>query len=169
MVSISKKQITEARKAGAQSPAAVSARYSRKHARLEIEFANGVGLAVPVALIQELQALGRAPSAAQLTEVEVWGGGQSIYFPRLDLLVWAPGLLQGVFGTQEWMRELARAMGSATSPAKAAAARANGRKGGRPRKQPAGHGDVEADDQAADRAADPAADLVVDQATGLAP
>jgi hypothetical protein len=136
MVSISKKQIAEASKAGAQRPAAVSARYSRTHARLEVEFANGVGVAVPVALIQELQMLERKPTAAQLADVEIWGGGQSIYFPRLDLLLWAPGLLQGVFGTQEWMRELARGMGSATSPAKAAAARANGRKGGRPRKQP---------------------------------
>lgn len=144
MDSISKKQIAAARKAGAQSPVAVAARYSRAHTRLEIEFANGVGLAVPVALIQELQTLERPPTAAQLAQVEVWGGGQSLYFPRLDLLLWAPGLLQGVFGTQEWMSELARAMGSATSPAKAAAARANGRKGGRPRKQP------DATDQATD-------------------
>jgi hypothetical protein len=137
MVSISKKQIAEARKTGAQSPAAVSARYNRAQARLQVEFANGVGVAVPVALIQELQTLGHKPSAAQLAEVEIWGAGQSIHFPKLDLVLWAPGLLQGVFGTQEWMREFARGMGSATSPAKAAAARANGRKGGRPRKQPA--------------------------------
>ncbi|WP_322030706.1 DUF2442 domain-containing protein [Paraburkholderia sp. J76] len=137
MVSISKKQIAAAREAGAQSPVAVSARYSRARARLDIEFASGVAIGVPVELIQELQSLARAPTAAQLAEVEIWGGGQSLYLPRLDLLLWAPGLLQGVFGTQEWMRELARAMGSSTSPAKAAAARANGRKGGRPRKQAA--------------------------------
>jgi hypothetical protein len=136
MVSISHEQITRAREAGARGPVVVSARYSRAHARLEIEFANGVCLAVPVTLIQDLQMLEPAPSASQLAEVEVWGGGQSVYFPRLDLSLWAPGLLQGVFGTRGWMRELARGMGSATSPAKAAAARANGRKGGRPRKQP---------------------------------
>lgn len=136
MVSISHEQITRAREAGARSPVVVSARYSRAHARLEIEFANGVYLAVPVALIQDLQMLEPRPSASQLAEVEVWGGGQSVYFPRLDLSLWAPGLLQGVFGTRGWMRELARGMGSATSPAKAAAARANGRKGGRPRKLP---------------------------------
>ncbi|WP_321913079.1 DUF2442 domain-containing protein [Paraburkholderia sp. J11-2] len=150
MVSISKKQIAAAREAGAQSPVAVSARYSRVRARLEIEFANDVAIGVPVALIQELQSLERAPTAAQLAEVEIWGGGQSLYFPRLDLLLWAPGLLQGVFGTQEWMRELARAMGSSTSPAKAAAARANGRKGGRPRKQPGDQANDEPDDETAD-------------------
>ncbi|MFX1695449.1 hypothetical protein [Paraburkholderia sp. A1RO-5L] len=69
---------------------------------------------------------------------EIWGAGQTIYFPQLDLLVWALGLLQGFYGPKAWMRELARAMGSVTSPAKAAAARANGRKavGGRARSRP---------------------------------
>jgi hypothetical protein len=136
MVSINNEQIEAARKAGAQSPVVVSAGYSHAHARLEIGFANGVYLAVPVTLIQELQTLEPQPGPAQLSEIEIWGGGQSVYFPLIDVSVWAPGLLQGVFGTRAWMRELARGMGSATSEAKAAAARANGRKGGRPRKQP---------------------------------
>jgi hypothetical protein len=153
MVSISRKQFAEARKASAQSPVAVSARYSRVRARLEIEFANGVGIAVPVALIEELQTLPHAPTAAQLADVEVWGGGQSLYFARLDLLLWAPGLLQGVFGTPEWMREIARAMGSSTSPAKAAAARANGRKGGRPRKRAGDETGEEAGGQSSGEAA----------------
>jgi len=136
MVSISQEQFEQARAAAAQSPVVVSAVYSRRKARLEIGFASGVELAVPVALIQELQTLVPPPAPALLAEVEVWGGGQSVYFPQLDVSVWAPGLLQGVFGTREWMRtEVARAMGSAKSPAKAAAARENGRKGGRPRRQ----------------------------------
>jgi hypothetical protein len=155
MVNISNEQIEAAREAGAQSPVVVSAAYNGTHARLEIGFANGVHLAVPIALIEELGKLEPPPTAGQLSEVEIWGGGQSVYFPQLDVSLWAPGLLQGVFGTRAWMRELARAMGSATSPAKAAAARANGRKGGRPRKQPdssAQAGD-QADDQADDQAA----------------
>jgi len=135
MVNISHKQIERAREVGARGPVVVTVRYNRTDERLEIGFANGVHLAVPVALIQDLQMLKPVPTAAQLAEVEVWGGGQSVFFPQLDLSLWAPGLLQGVFGTRGWMRELARGMGSATSPAKAAAARANGRKGGRPRKQ----------------------------------
>jgi hypothetical protein len=143
MVNISDKQIAQAREAGAQNPVVVFARYSRTHARLQIGFANGVCLAVPVALIQELQTHEPRPTAAQLAEVEIWGGGQSIYFPKLDLSLWAPGLLHGVFGTREWMTsELARGMGRVTSPAKAAAARANGRKGGRPRKHPAEAGEA---------------------------
>jgi hypothetical protein len=42
--------------------------------------------------------------------------------------------MSGVFGSRQWMSELARRAGRATSPAKAAAARANGAKGGPPRK-----------------------------------
>lgn len=49
----------------------------------------------------------------------------------------SPSLLQGIFGTKAWMRELARGMGAIKSPAKAVASRQNGRKGGRPRKHPA--------------------------------
>jgi hypothetical protein len=132
--SIGREQFGAAAGAAQESPVAVAARYSRTHHKLEVSFANGVDIAVPIALIQDLQMLAQAPTPAQLAEVEIWGGGQSIYFPRLDESVWAPGLLRGVYGTKLWMRDLARQMGSVKSPAKAAAARENGRKGGRPRK-----------------------------------
>ncbi|KAG0192336.1 hypothetical protein DFQ28_009435 [Apophysomyces sp. BC1034] len=93
-------------------------------------------LSVPIALIQELHLAGDVRSA-DLAEIEIWGDGHDLYFPRLAVFVHAPSLLQGVFGTRAWMRELARGMGSSTSHAKAVAARENGKKGGRPRKQPA--------------------------------
>jgi hypothetical protein len=134
MVTISNEQIAAARKAGAAvGPIVTAARYRRGSGKLEIEYANGVTLSVPVAIIQELQLAGVA-SAADLAKIEVWGAGRDLYFPRLEVFVHAPSLLQGIFGTKAWMRELARGMGSATSPAKAAAARENGKKGGRPRK-----------------------------------
>ncbi|WP_321901328.1 DUF2442 domain-containing protein [Paraburkholderia tropica] len=131
---IGREQFDAAAGAAQASPVAVAARYSRTHHKLEVSFANGVDIAVPIALIQDLQMLAHAPTPAQLADVEIWGGGQSIYFPRLDESVWAPGLLSGIYGTKLWMRDLARQMGSVKSPAKAAAARENGRKGGRPRK-----------------------------------
>ena len=135
MASISREQFEAATRAAQESPVATAARYSRTHDKLEITFANGVNIGVPVTLIQDFHMLEKWPTTAQLAEVEIWGGGQTVYFPRLDLLVWAPGLLKGLYGSKLWMRELARSMGSVTSPAKAAAARENGRKGGRPRKK----------------------------------
>jgi hypothetical protein len=133
---MTKEAIAEARKAAeAAGPIAVAARYRRSTGKLEVAYANGVLLSVPVGLIQELQLVGVA-SDADLAKIEIWGAGHDLYFPRLDVFVHTPSLLMGVFGTSAWMRELARGLGSAKSPAKAAAARANGLKGGRPPKAP---------------------------------
>jgi hypothetical protein len=53
----------------------------------------------------------------------------------LDVDLYVPALVAGIFGTRSWMtRELAAIAGRSKSAAKAAAARANGKKGGRPRK-----------------------------------
>ena len=134
MVHLTREEYDAAGRAGAEIPVVVAARYNRTRGKLEISFAHGVDIAVPVTLIQDFHLMEKWPTAAQLSKIEIWGAGHSLYFPRLDELVWAPGLLKGVYGTRLWMGGLARGMGSAKSPAKAAASRANGRKGGRPRK-----------------------------------
>ena len=93
---------------------------------------NGVELAIPVRLIQELA--GADP--ADLAEIEITPAGLGLHWPRIDADVYVPGLLAGVFGSRKWMAQQLGAQGGRTStPAKAAAARANGAKGGRPRKQ----------------------------------
>jgi hypothetical protein len=83
----------------------------------------------------------RGASPAVLAQVEVLAGGRALRWEALDVDLGVAPLLQGIFGTAAWMRELrsemGRAGGRASSPAKASAARENGRKGGRPRKQPA--------------------------------
>jgi hypothetical protein len=59
--------------------------------------------------------------------------GTALRWPDLDVVLYIPALMKGVFGTKKWMSELGRAGGKATSAAKAQAARENGAKGGRPK------------------------------------
>lgn len=137
MAEITAAEIAAARKRGAEEPTIVSARFIRSTRTLEVTFVHGVKIAVPIALIQDFSILERAPTLTELAEVEVSGAGTSLYWPRLDLGLGRAGLLQGIFGTRAWMREVARGMGAIKSQAKAAASRENGRKGGRPRKHAA--------------------------------
>jgi len=112
-------------------PRAVSARYDRKTGRVVIELVNGCTYAFPAQLVQDLQ----GASHDDLAKVEVEGLGFDLHWPTLDVDLYVPALVAGIFGTRDWMtKELARRAGQAKSPAKAAAARTNGSKGGRPRK-----------------------------------
>ena len=70
-----------------------------------------------------------------LGDIQVDGLGFNLHWPALDVDLYVPALIAGIFGTRAWMAsELARVAGRAKSPAKTAAARRNGAKGGRPRK-----------------------------------
>lgn len=109
---------------------AQAARYDRESGRVVIDLVNGCIYAFPVHLVQDLQGAG----ADDLAHIEVDGLGFDLHWPALDIDLYVPALVAGIFGTREWMtKELARRAGQAKSPAKAAAARANGSKGGRPR------------------------------------
>jgi hypothetical protein len=109
---------------------AKSACYDARARRLVVELRSGVSIAIPVRLIQGLAAARPEVRA----DLKIAGGGVALHWPRLDLDVGVRNLVGGIFGTREWMSELARHAGSRTSAAKAKAARENGRKGGRPRK-----------------------------------
>jgi hypothetical protein len=112
-------------------PRAASARYDQATGRVMVDLVNGCAYAFPTQLVQELH----GASHGDLANVEVDGLGFNLHWPALDVDLYVPALVSGIFGTRAWMaREMARAAGRTTSPAKAAAARSNGAKGGRPRK-----------------------------------
>jgi len=107
------------------------ARYDRLTRRVVIELSNGCMYAFPARLVQDLQ----NASEDDLADIQVDGVGFNLHWPKLDVDLYVPALVSGIFGNRAWMtRELARIAGKAISPAKSAAARANGAKGGRPRK-----------------------------------
>lgn len=112
-------------------PRASAARDDRATGRVVVDLVNGCTYAFPTRLVQDLH--DASPDA--LAGVEVDGLGFNLHWPTLDVDLYVPALVSGIFGTRSWMtRELARVAGRVKSPAKSAAARANGAKGGRPRK-----------------------------------
>lgn len=97
---------------------------------LSLKMSDGSRHLIPV---QNLQHLSNAPNEA-VVNFEVFDGGLGIRWPELDLDLYVPALLHGVYGTEKWMSSLGQRGGRSRSEAKTRAARENGRKGGRPRK-----------------------------------
>ncbi|MDN5848346.1 MAG: DUF2442 domain-containing protein [Nitrococcus sp.] len=122
----------EQRMAAVQCAArAISARYDRRTSRIVVRLDSGLELAFPPRLAEGLA----GAAATDLAEVEISPAGLGLHWPKLDADLYVPALLQGVFGTRQWMAaQLGAAGGRARSEAKASSARQNGRKGGRPRK-----------------------------------
>ena len=118
----------EARGSGMLEARATAAHYDPTAGRVVIDLANGCAYAFPAQRVQDLQ----DASDEDLADVEVDGAGFNLHWPKLDVDLYVPALVAGVFGTRAWITsELARVAGRTRSPAKAAAARSkNGAKGG---------------------------------------
>jgi len=139
MVELTDEQLKRAETRGDHAretePRAIAARYDVAAGRIVVDLANGCTYAFPAERVQEL----RGASADELADVAVDGAGFNLHWPKLDVDLYVPALVSGIFGTRAWMAgELARIAGRTKSPTKAAAARANGTKGGRPRKTATG-------------------------------
>ena len=132
METISKSVLERARTKGADiikhGPVAVVARY--RSGMILIELSSGVEVRFPVRLAQELE--NRNPK--DLAEIKIEARGLGLHWPRLDVDLYVPSLLQGVLGTRKWMAAIGKMGGSVTSAAKAKASAENGRLGGRPKK-----------------------------------
>lgn len=127
-------QISRAKAAGAEAlknePRAKSARFSPSRRQVVVELTNGCSFIFPVDKAQGLA----GASNKDLAAVKILGKGVGLHWEKLDADLSIASLVVGIFGSQAWMRELARRGGTASTSAKAAAARANGAKGGRPKK-----------------------------------
>jgi hypothetical protein len=135
MVEVSDAQLEAAAARGRRlletEPRARAAYYDSATGRIVIDLVNGCLYAFPANLVQDLQ--GASPD--DLAGIEVDGVGFNLHWPAIDVDLYVPALISGIFGTRKWMTsELARIAGRSTSTAKASASRSNGAKGGRPRK-----------------------------------
>jgi hypothetical protein len=116
-----------------ETPIAEGAHYDRRIGRLVIDLSTGLSISFAPHKAQGLE----KARPEQLAEIEISPSGLGLHFPALDADIYLPGLLEGFFGSREWMASrLGRQGGRSTSAAKIAASRANGRKGGRPKKKP---------------------------------
>jgi len=111
-------------------PLAQSVEYIQDLRLLIVGLSNGRRLVLPV---EDLQGLTDA-TQEQMQQCELLGGGTGISFPELDVDLYVPALIEGVYGNRRWMAELGRRGGSVKSNAKRLAAKTNGAKGGRPKK-----------------------------------
>ena len=132
----SKSRLKRARAKGADiikhGPVAVAARY--RAGMIYVELSSGVEIRFPVKLAQGLE----NGSPKDLAEIQIEARGLGLHWPRLDVDLYVPSLLQGVLGTRKWMAEIGKLGGSVTSAAKAKAAAENGKLGGRPKKAAVG-------------------------------
>jgi hypothetical protein len=97
---------------------------------LIVGLSNGRRLVFP---IEDLQGLGEA-TREQIRNYELLGRGTGISFPDLDVDLYVPALIEGVYGNRRWMAHLGKKGGRARTEAKRRAAQANGAKGGRPKR-----------------------------------
>src|ERR1035437_5222589 len=136
MEPISKTRLERARTKGADvikhGPVAVAARY--RTGMILIELSSGVEVRFPVRLAQGLE--NRNPK--DLSEIKIEARRLGLHWPRLDVDLCLPSLLQGVLGTRKWMAEIGKFGGSTTSAAKAKASAENGKLGGRPKRATVG-------------------------------
>lgn len=121
---------TRAHELKSHVPQATSAVYNPDTGLVCIRLSNGIVIGLPAAQTQGLE----VASTKDLSAIRISPSGYGIHFPKLDVDLYLPALMEGIFGTKAWMAERGRKGGQAATKAKKAAARANGKLGGRPRK-----------------------------------
>jgi hypothetical protein len=111
-------------------PLAQSVEYVPKLKLLIVGLSNGRRLVLPM---EDVQGMGGA-TKKQLQNYELLGRGTGISFPDIDVDLYVPALIEGVYGNRRWMAQLGSKGGQAKTVAKRLASQKNGAKGGRPRK-----------------------------------
>ncbi len=94
-----------------EAPLASAATFDSARRRIVIELADGRAYAFPPHFVEELA--GADPT--DLEEIVVDGAGLNLHWPKLEVDLFVPDLLSGVFGTKAWMERGARFNGTAAA------------------------------------------------------
>src|ERR1700730_1521149 len=115
----------------ASIPRAVCAHYDRKTGRIVINLSSKLDVSFSP---HDAQGLENA-KPSKLEEIEISPSGFGIHFPKLDVDLYLPALLEGFLGSKKWMASrLGQVGGQSRSRDKRIVSRTNGRLGGRPKK-----------------------------------
>ena len=87
-----------------ENPHAVRARLDRKRQRVVVTLSSHDEFYFFPA---EVEGLSHA-SSANLARIEISPSGFGLHFPELDVDVYLPGLMRGVYGSTEWLAKRAR-------------------------------------------------------------
>ena len=114
----------------ATEPRANKVCFDENDSRITIHFHNGTIFSFLTDSVEAIASL----SSETLATVELTPSGKGLRWDKADIDLSIIGLMMGIFGSQQWMREIAVKGGKSKSERKKAASRANGKKGGRPKK-----------------------------------
>jgi len=83
----------------AHAPLARAASFDEFRGRIVVELTDGRAYAFPPRLVQDLA----DADCADLQQLVVDGAGLNLNLPKLDVDLFVPDLIAGVFGTKAWM------------------------------------------------------------------
>ncbi len=112
----------------ARGPVARAARYDGRRGLIVVSLEGGCEFAFPVSLAEGLSGGPRA----KLSRIAVSPNGLALHWPLLNVDLYIPSLIEGVFGSRRWMQQIGTLGGASRSAAKKKASRENGKRGGRP-------------------------------------
>ena len=113
------------------TPIAIDARYDRITDRVVIGLSSGIEIAFRPRYAQGIE----HAKPYQLAKIDITPSGLGIHFPKLDVDIYLPALLEGFLGSRRWIAaEMGKIGGKSSTKAKSEAARRNGTLGGRPKK-----------------------------------
>ena len=91
---------------------AVAVHYLPATRKIEINLDDYSSFLIPVDNLEMLNWTGEnwepaeSPSNEELSDVVVWGGGASIYFPQIEQVFAVDELIDGIYGRPAWMESL---------------------------------------------------------------